>query len=160
GTNDRRRPPASRRGSPPAQDPCRRAVIYHVDARIDSWEALFFVVDDAANGANLVEATISSDGVEFPPLAVDAALLDGNEVDKDYGYLPRLALATSDIPGEARFLKFTPVGGWAFACRHPQQRAPRAAERPRQTPVKKTRDEVKNSRQVQPDWLIYRSSTI
>jgi hypothetical protein len=91
--------------------PAGGAVIYRVDAPIDSWEATFFVVDGAATGANLVEAAISNDGVNFTPLAVDAKLLDGSEVDKDYGYLPRLALAASDMAEEARLLKLTPRQG-------------------------------------------------
>jgi hypothetical protein len=91
--------------------PAGGAVIYRLDAPIDSWEATFFVVDGIASGANLIEAAISNDGVEFTPMAVDAKLLDGTEVDKDYGYLPRLVLAASESSGEARFLKLTPRQG-------------------------------------------------
>jgi hypothetical protein len=54
----------------------------------------------ATSDENLVEAAISNDGANYAPLAVDAKLLDGKEVDKDYGYLPRLALA--DVASRAR----------------------------------------------------------
>lgn len=91
--------------------PAGGAVIYKVDATIDSWEATFFILGGAANGPNLVEAAISNDATRFMPLAVDAKLLDGSEVDKDYGYLPRLALSAPGIPREARFLKLTPRQG-------------------------------------------------
>jgi hypothetical protein len=118
--------------------PAGGAVIYRVDAPIDSWEATFFIVDGAVNGANLVDAAISNDGANFMPLAVDAKLLDGNEVDKDYGYLPRLALSASGIPREARFLKLTPrqeVELSQLAIRGMERRQSRNA--PGATPVKK-----------------------
>ncbi len=91
--------------------PAGGAVVYRVDAPIDSWEATFFVVDGVADEANLIDAAISHDGVNFTPLALDAKLLDGGEVDKDYGYLPRLALSATGIPSEARVLKLAPHQG-------------------------------------------------
>ena len=91
--------------------PTGGAVIYRVEAPIESWEATFFILDGAADGASLVDASISPDGENFMPLAVDAKLLDGSEVDKDYGYLPRLALSATHLPGEARFLKLAPRQG-------------------------------------------------
>jgi hypothetical protein len=91
--------------------PAGGAVIYRVDAPIGSWEAMFFILDGAAKGENLIDAAISPDGVNFMPLAVDAKLLDGSEVDQDYGYLPRLSLSANDLPREARFLKLSPRQG-------------------------------------------------
>jgi mannan endo-1,4-beta-mannosidase len=110
--------------------PTGGAVIYRVDAPIDSWEATFFVVGGAVNGANLVDAAISPDGANFTPLAVDAKLLDGSEVDKDYGYLPRLALAASDLPAEAHYLRLIARQGMELG--HITIRS-----HPRATPVKK-----------------------
>ena len=51
--------------------PAGGAVVYRVDAPVDSWEATFFLLDGAANGAKLVDAEISPDGDAFMPLTVD-----------------------------------------------------------------------------------------
>jgi hypothetical protein len=118
--------------------PAGGAVIYRVDAPIDSWEATFFIVDGAANEANLVEAAISSDGVEFTPLTVDATLLDGNGIDRDYGYLPRLALSPGGIASDALFLKLTPRQGVELS--HVAIRSKRTSsgtKRPEEVAVKK-----------------------
>ena len=118
--------------------PAGGAVIYRVDAPINSWEATFFLVDGAANGANLVDAAISNDGAKFMPLAVDAKLLDGNEVDKDYGYLPRLVLSASGIPREARFVKLTPRQEVELSKIAVRTEGPLAGtNHPGRTPVKK-----------------------
>ena len=86
-------------------------VIYHVASPIDSLEAVFFLTEGAVSDANLIEAAISDDGIHYTPLLVEAKLLNGTEVDKDYGYLPRLVLSANGISTESRFLKLTPRQG-------------------------------------------------
>ena len=88
--------------------PAGGAVIYRVDAPIGSVEATFFIHESAASDANLFEAAISHDGVNYAPLTIEAQLVDGTEVDKDYGYLPRLAISSDAVPDESVFLKLTP----------------------------------------------------
>jgi mannan endo-1,4-beta-mannosidase len=92
--------------------PAGAAVIYRTNGPIDSWEAIFYLSesasDAAADSASLVDAFLSADGVEFTPITPEATLLDGSEVDKDYGYLPCLKLNARDIPASIIYLKLSP----------------------------------------------------
>lgn len=87
------------------------SVTYRVESPLDSFDAELFLVEDAADGAAAVDVAVSSDGVAFAPLPASARLVDGHEVDADYGYLPRLRLTASEIPDDIHYLRLTPRQG-------------------------------------------------
>jgi mannan endo-1,4-beta-mannosidase len=123
--------------------PAGAAVIYRTNGPIDSGEAIFYLSelasDAVADPASLVDALVSADGVEFTPISPEATLLDGGEVDKDYGYLPRLRLDARDIPAGITHLKLSPRQGGELA--HLSIRSDRVwnsvSPRRQQAPVKK-----------------------
>ena len=91
--------------------PAGAAAIYRVDGPIDSWEVTLFVPEGAADDKGLVETAVSQDGVNFHIVDSETELLDGREVDKDYGYLPRVSLSSATPPPASRYLKITPRKG-------------------------------------------------
>lgn len=96
--------------------PPGRAVTYRVDGPIQSWKALFYLTADqqqnAASQEQLLDAAVSTDGETFVPVEAEERMLDRNETDKDYGYLPRLAATNRRIPEGALYLRLAPrLGG-------------------------------------------------
>lgn len=92
------------------------AVTYRVDGPIQSWRALFYLTSAQQQSAErqeqLIDAAVSTDGETFVPVKADQRTLDGNETDKDYGYLPRLAATNRRIPEGALYLRLAPrLGG-------------------------------------------------
>lgn len=87
--------------------PAGSQLTYQVDEPIRSWQAEFFVVQPDSSSESSVAVSWSTDGVDFTPLELEAALQGAGPADADYGYLPLLKLAAGKMPAGACFLRFT-----------------------------------------------------